>query len=155
MKDTFLFLGALAALFLVGCGSQADSGVYESRHVGEVSRTARGTILQTRSVRIEHGDQFGDNALGGTLGAITGGILGNQIGGGKGKALATVGGAVGGGILGAKLQKGGKPGTEYVVELDSGETVTVVQGVNPPLSSGQRVLVIYGQAGRSRIILEK
>lgn len=147
-----LGLTSTLLLALSGCGSEINSDTYEAGTAGQILKGYPGTVVSCRTVTVQHGDNFGDNALGGALGAVVGGVLGNQIGRGKGNTLATVGGAVGGGILGSKIQQGKKKATEYVVELDSGEEVVVVQGPKPEFHPGDRIRVVdAGGRGRSRI----
>jgi outer membrane lipoprotein SlyB len=43
-----------------------------------------------------------------------------------------------------------QPGMEYIVRLESGHLVTVVQGIEPALAVNQKVILVYGT--RSRLI---
>ena len=88
-------------------------------------------------------------------GAIAGGIGGSFLGGGnRASALGALGGAVIGGIAGLMAEEAATSGrgVELLIELDSGRTVAVVQGLDPSqpldLRAGDRVLVIYGKTTR-------
>ncbi|MDR1267118.1 MAG: hypothetical protein LBJ70_01905 [Holosporales bacterium] len=143
------FLG----LFLAGCARQISSNVYSERHVGEASFSYQGTIISVRKVLVGS-EKLEENVAGGAVGAVGGGLLGSQFGKGEGKTAMTALGVVGGAVGGAMAQKAlrEQEALEYVVKLTNGQIVTVVQGLEDPLPSGAPVLVIMGQAGRSRVV---
>ncbi|MGY3139502.1 outer membrane lipoprotein SlyB [Ewingella americana] len=95
---------ALAGVTLAGCVSDntASGDVYSSSQAKQVQQVSYGTILSTRAVQIQGGDD--SNIIGALGGAVLGGFLGNTIGGGAGKSLATAGGAVLGGVAGQGVQ---------------------------------------------------
>ncbi|MBP7509804.1 MAG: hypothetical protein KA807_18470, partial [Prolixibacteraceae bacterium] len=68
--------------------------------------------------------------------------------------VGAIGGAVIGGIIGSMAEEGAtrQQGMEYVIETDNGSLITVVQGIEPSLNVGDKVIVIYGQ--RSRVIAD-
>ena len=45
-----------------------------------------------------------------------------------------------------------QPAMEYIIRDDQGNLVTIVQGVEPVLTIGQRVFVQEGRSGRGRVI---
>jgi outer membrane lipoprotein SlyB len=128
-----------AALALAGC-AHPSSSTYDSGDVGRTIETAQGSVVSSRPVRIS-GDA---NAVG----PVAGGALGAA-----GSALAFQGSglvAVIGGVLGAGVgyltqkQLNNRDGIEYVLQMDDGRTVTLVQNRNsdePPLADGTPVLV--------------
>jgi outer membrane lipoprotein SlyB len=106
-----------------------------------------GTVVEVQQVSHK------DNHLGaGTaIGAVAGGVLGSTIGKGNGRTAATVGGAVAGGAIGHQVEKKNRDrdyAWRFVVDLDSGRRVTVVQRDNPDLRDGDRVRVHNGRIER-------
>ncbi len=77
-------------------------------------------------------------------GAI-GGILGSTIGGGTGSEIASIGGALLGGFLGnqAGNEVTKRNGVNLTIKMDSGNTISIVQQVNPKVifHAGERVQV--------------
>jgi outer membrane lipoprotein SlyB len=85
------------------------------------------------------------------IGAVAGGVLGSTIGKGNGRTAATVGGAVAGGAIGHQVEKRNRDhdyAWRFVVDLDSGRRVTIVQGDNPDIRDGDRVRVRNGRIVR-------
>jgi outer membrane lipoprotein SlyB len=130
---------AAAALLVAGC-AHPSSSTYDSGDVGRTIETAQGSVVSSRPVKIS-GDV---NAVG----PVAGGALGAA-----GSALAFEGSglvAVIGGVLGAGVgyltqqQLNNREGIEYVLQMDDGRTVTLVQNRTsdePPLPDGTPVLV--------------
>ncbi len=83
---------------LAGCVSSSglSGDVYSASEAKQVQSVTYGTIVHTRAVQIQSGDD--SNAIGAIGGAVLGGFLGNTIGGGTGRSLATAAGAVAGGV---------------------------------------------------------
>jgi outer membrane lipoprotein SlyB len=88
------------------------------------------------------------------LGAVGGGLAGSFVGKGTGNAAATLGGAALGGLAGTFAEKALKhqEGMEYAVKLTNGSMMSVVQGLENPMSPGTPVLVMVSQDGRSRVV---
>jgi outer membrane lipoprotein SlyB len=109
-----------------------------------------GTVQFVKNVQIE-GTKSGFGTVGG---GVAGGVAGSTIGGGKGSVLAALGGAalgaVGGTVAEEKLTK--KAGFEITVELDSGSTLAVVQEADVMFSVGERVRVLTGSDGTTRVV---
>lgn len=141
----------LGASLLAGCSKDYSGDTYESRSVGEVSRTDKGVVTSMRKIKIESEEGPGAGAL---LGGVGGALAGSMFGKGGGKVLGAAAGAVLGGVAGNAIQNRSKDGYEYAVKLDNGSTVTVTQGVDPKISVGQRVLVVNSNKGRSRVVPE-
>lgn len=147
----------IAVLALSGCARNISSDTYKASHVGESSFTYQGVVASARKIHVEEGEYLGENTTGIGLGAVGGGLIGNQMGKGSGNVAATVGGAVIGGLAGAFAEKALKSqdAMEYAVKLTNGSMMTVVQGLDNPLSPGQRVLVMVSQDGRSRVVADQ
>ncbi|MFN7662740.1 MAG: glycine zipper 2TM domain-containing protein [Alphaproteobacteria bacterium] len=141
-------------LLLTNCAKNISSSEYAEADVGSVKHTYKGVIISARPVKVQAGDSLEDNKTGLVGGGLAGGLLGSQIGQGRGQVVGLVLGAAAGAVGGSLLEKGLKSqeGIEYSVELNDGRILTLVQGKDNPLSIGQRVLVMVGSKGRSRII---
>ncbi|WP_068470609.1 hypothetical protein [Candidatus Protochlamydia phocaeensis] len=148
MKVLFL---AISALSLASCARQISSDVYASRQVGEASFTYTGVIKNVREVTVEQSEQLDSNQVGIASGGVAGGVLGNVLG--RGNLLPTAAGAAAGAVTGAFIEKKLKQQTalEYIVELNDGRLMTVVQGMDDCFGVEQPVYVIVSQSGRSRI----
>jgi outer membrane lipoprotein SlyB len=153
---TKIAFSSLAVLALSGCARNINPNVYSEKHVGEASMTYQGVITSARPVEIAGGEKLEENTAGIGIGALAGGVAGNQIGKGGGNLAATAGGAILGGVAGAFAQKAltEQSAMEYVVQLNNGSMMTVVQGPENQLSAGQRVLVMVSNDGRSRVVAD-
>ncbi len=151
---TVTLLGCAFASLFSSCGREISSNVYASNAVGEVSRTEPGVIINLRHVTVQDSEHLQDNALGIIGGGVAGAYLGNMVGKGRGNTLATAAGGLAGATAGAFAEKALKTqdGIEYVINLENGDSRTVVQGPQPAFTVGQRVWVIESNQGRSRII---
>lgn len=155
MQRLTLFVCLCSLLMVGGCARRISQNYYAAGSVGEASHTYRGYIVSVRKVEIGGGESFSDNKAGMAVGAIGGGLLGSQIGGGVkanivGGVLGAALGAAAGGFAEDALSS--QDGMEYSVQLDNGQLMTVVQGVDEVYPVGQRVLVIVSNEGRSRIV---
>ena len=145
---------AVASTALASCARQISPGVYTGAHVGEVRETYAGTLQSARVVTVQEGEMLEDNRTGGLLGGVAGGAAASRIGQGTGKAVAIAGGALAGATLGALAERSVKrqEAMEYIVRLDNGALLTVVQGLQPQIGVGQRVYVQESAGGRSRVL---
>ncbi len=145
---------AVASLALGACARQISPGVYTGDHVGEVRETYVGTLQSARVVLVQEDELLEDNRTGGLLGGVAGGAAASRIGQGTGKAVAIAGGALAGAALGAMAERSVKrqEAMEYIVRLDNGALLTVVQGLQPQIGVGQRVYVQESARGRSRVL---
>ena len=147
-----------ALAVVVGLGACAPSLPPDSvttRQVGEVSQVERGTVLQARAVTVERSEE--NLGIGTVAGAGIGGIAGSAIGGDvRFNAIGAIAGAVIGGLIGGAVEDevSSQTGIEYVVELDEGGIITVVQGDESPLSPGTRVLFIEDYSGGARVVAD-
>jgi outer membrane lipoprotein SlyB len=145
MKPILCLIGV--ALLLGACTRNISPDTYSVGSVGMATRTIRATIISVRDVKIE-GNRTG---IGAGAGATGGAVAGSAIGGNaRGNILGAIGGAVAGGIAGAAIEEGTtrQTGLEYVVETETDHLLTVVQGPEPRLSKGEKVLVMYGNPTR-------
>lgn len=146
---------SLSCLFLLtNCAKNLSSHEYSEDEAGSVKYTYRGVVLSVRNVKVQSGDSLEDNKAGLFGGGLAGGLLGAQLGKGRGEVVGAVLGAAAGAVGGSLLEKGLKSqeGIEYSVELTDGRIMTIVQGTDTHLSVGQRVLVMVGSKGRSRVV---
>jgi outer membrane lipoprotein SlyB len=143
----------VASLAVAGCARQTNPNVYSGASVGESIRTSSGVIESARFVEIQEYDRLQDNTTGGLIGGVAGGVVGSRFGGGWGKALAVGAGALVGATAGAAAERELKrqQAIEYVVRLDRGGYITVVQGTEPQLRPGTRVFVQEASRGRARV----
>lgn len=150
-----MLIVASIALFLSGCARNISPNTYSDLAVGESSRTFKGTIVSVRTVQVAP-EKLENNIAGTAIGGVAGGVLGNQFGGGTGNLAATAGGAILGALAGAYAEKELKTqdAFEYIVQLQNGEMRTVVQGMDARFNPGQRIFLIVGERGRSRIIAD-
>ncbi|TCV99755.1 outer membrane lipoprotein [Biostraticola tofi] len=137
-----LLIVSLAGLTLAGCASNSDlSGdVYSASEAKQVQTVNYGTIVSTRPVQIQGGEN--SNIIGTLGGAVLGGFLGNTVGGGSGRSLATAAGAIAGGAAGSGIEGAVNrtQGIELEIRKDDGNTIVVVQKQgNTRFSVGQRV----------------
>lgn len=133
---------ALAGVTLAGCvnDNTASGDVYSASQAKQIQQVSYGTILSTRAVQIQGGDE--SNIIGALGGAVLGGFLGNTVGAGTGRSLATAGGAVLGGVAGQGVQStlNRSSAVELQIRRDDGTTIQVVQKTGPTkFSVGQRV----------------
>ncbi len=131
----------LGVLFLGACANPGQS-VYSYKEVGKSTLVNFGTVVATREV-----DVRGKNTgIGAAVGAAGGGIGGNQVGQGAGQAAATIGGVVLGALIGAAIEQSlaNRKATEFLVTLETGSTITLVQDRNEgdaAIQPGDRVMV--------------
>jgi outer membrane lipoprotein SlyB len=145
------WLPLLPALgLLASCAQDSLSGnVYSRDEARNIQSVHPGRVVALRPVKIE-----GGSGTGALLGGVAGGLLGREIGGSRaGHTAGAIGGSLAGAAIGSQLEQGlsSRNGLEITVRLDKGDTVSVVQEINPkepwPFAVGDRVKVMY--SGRS------
>lgn len=131
-----LLLFMMSTVLITSCAREISSDVYSSRQVGKVSTTYAGTIKNVREVTVQQGEQLEDNGLGIAGGGIAGGVIGSAVG--RGNFAPTAAGAIVGAVAGSLVEKKLKQqqALEYVVELDQGGLLTVVQGTDQQFDVG-------------------
>ncbi|MCL2892205.1 MULTISPECIES: outer membrane lipoprotein [Brenneria] len=137
-----LLVVTLAGITLAGCAntSTLSGDVYSASEAKQVQTVTYGTIVSTRPIQIQAGED--SNIIGALGGAVLGGFLGNTVGGGSGRSLATAAGAVAGGVAGqsATGALNRTQGVELEIRKDDGSTIMVVQKQGDTrFSAGQRV----------------
>jgi outer membrane lipoprotein SlyB len=147
---------AAAALFLAisvaGCAGNSLSGsAYTRGQTQQVMTVKEGTIVSVRPIAIQ-----GTKSGAGTLaGGVLGGALGSGIGRGTGRLVGAVGGAIVGGLAGNATEEAvsKQNGIEITVDLDSGGTVAIVQGIDlgVAFAAGDRVRVLTAPDGSARV----
>jgi outer membrane lipoprotein SlyB len=139
---------AVAMGLLTSCVRQQISpNVYSARQVGEAAMTYSGSIVSVRPVSVQ---QQGSGA-GTVVGGVAGGALGAAIG--RGNLAPTALGAIIGAVAGTAIEHDAarQTGLEYVIQLDNGQLMTVVQGCDQIFQCGEPVYVIMSGCGRSRV----
>ncbi|GEM_PF-484712 len=148
MKKFFIcVISFLLFLSLSGCGENLSTNTYESSDVGVASKVKKGVIISRRPVDIDN-----STGVGGLAGAGAGAAAGSMIGGNTAvNIIGAIGGAVIGGVAGHAAEKGlsHHQGYEYIVQLDKGSPISVVQSAeDSTFEINQHVLVIYGKKTR-------
>ncbi|MCX7338523.1 MAG: hypothetical protein NTX76_04500 [Alphaproteobacteria bacterium] len=150
-------IAALAALSFLAtaCAPNLGGSDYNTADVGSISTTLRGTVLAAKPVNL-HGSDPSKLGAGAAIGGVSGALLGSTLGGGRGSLVTGVLGGLAAGAGGHFLEQKitSQEGTEYQVQLDRGDVITIAQGAEPKMSVGQRVLVIESRkaGSRSRIV---
>lgn len=142
----------ITGITLAGCSANPYGDAYSVADAQQIQTVEAGTIVKLVPVSLE-----GENAS--TIGTIAGGaigaILGSHVGGGSGSEIAAIGGGLLGGALGdeAGQAAGTRQGVNIVIQLDDGQTIAVVQQVNPRIlfQVGERV-DIYQLNGTARVV---
>ena len=137
----------VAALVLAGCAHPSGT-TYEAGDVGRTIETTQGSVVSSRTVKIAGESNAVGPVAGGALGAA-GSALAFQGSG----LVAVIGGVLGAGIgYLTQQQLNNREGIEYVLQMDDGRTVTLVQNRasdEAPLPDGTPVLVqVSGQYTR-------
>lgn len=151
-RNNVLFLALVLIAgsgLLASCASSRSGQVYSRDQARQEMRVNYGTVKEVRQVQIE-GAQSG---IGAVAGGVTGGVLGSMVGGGRGRVVGAVVGALGGAAGGHLAEEAitKRDGLEITVELDTGETVTVVQEADLQFFAGERVRLLRGYDGSSRV----
>lgn len=142
------------SLVLAGCNDDLDSDQYDSANIGEAQTVRYGVIAQVLPVTVQN---QGSSTIGMLGGAALGAVLGSTIGGGNtANAVGGIAGGLVGGTAGNAVGKsvGKQTGTQYIVKVDDGSTLSVVQGITPALTVGQRVMILTGSDARDRVIAD-
>lgn len=147
MHKMLLMAAAALIMPIAACTSDISSSHYSASSVGNAAQTMGGTVVSVRQVNVSSEDNNAGTLIGGALGGVGGSTIG---GGNTAHVLGAIGGAVLGGIAGNAAQRGlsSQQAYEYVVKLDNGNMVTVVQGTDILLNPGQRCFVSLGHPAR-------
>jgi outer membrane lipoprotein SlyB len=151
MKFIWGITAVLLMVVTAGCAPKSMSGdVYSRERAMKVQAIEYGQVVEVRQVLIE-GTKSGLGALGG--GAL-GGALGSGVGRGAGGTIAVVGGAIAGAVAGSAVEESAtkQTGVEITVRMDAGNTIALVQGLDPPVYPGDRVRIVHNPDGSARAI---
>lgn len=135
---------------LSGCASSLSGGAYSRDQARVAQEVEYGRVEAVRGVAIE-GTK---SNIGTGAGAIAGGVAGAGIGSGSTtRTIGALAGAIIGGMAGAAAEEGitRQDGLEITVRLDSGRTIAVVQAADVQFRPGDRVRVLYGRDGTTRV----
>jgi len=151
MKFYYGITAVLLTIVMAGCTPKSMSGdVYSRERAQKVQTVEYGEVVEVRQILIE-GTKSGLGAVGG--GAL-GGALGSGVGSGAGSTIAVVGGVIVGALAGGAAEEAATktPGVEVTVRMDAGNTIALVQGVDPPVRAGDRVRILRNPDGSARAI---
>ena len=152
MKSFWGITAVLLTITVAGCAPRSMSGdVYSRERAQRVQTIEYGEVIEVRQILIE-GTKSG---MGTMAGGVLGGALGSGIGRGAGSTIAVVGGAIIGWVAGSAVEEGAtrQPGVEVTVRMDTGKTIALVQGIDPPVYAGDRVRILRHPDGSARAIL--
>ncbi len=146
----FVVVGALA---LTGCAQRPSQNVYRYDEVGKSVAVSFGSIVTAREVSISGKNTGAGAVVGGAAGAIGGSRVGQGV---AGPALVGIGAALVGAAVGAAIEQAAsdRKGIEYVVVLESGVAMTIVQEMaegEAVLAPGARVIV-QNSGGYQRVL---
>lgn len=152
INSSRLFSGWLLGLTLglSGCLGNPTNMDPSTLHASEAQRPVtvqRGVVLSVEEVQVQ-----AEGTPGATLvGTIIGLGLGNEVGGGTGRRWAMGAGALLGGALGEKATQYHEKAFAYIVELQNGSSIQIVQQ-GPRISPNTPVFVKY--LSRTRGVLQ-
>lgn len=150
IRARFVIPGLMAlATVLSGCASSRSGEVYSRDQARRAQTVQLGTVESVKPVRIE-GTKSGLGTVGG---GVVGGVAGSTIGSGAGSTLAALGGAIVGAVAGTAGEEAvtRKNGLEITVKLDTGTMLVVVQEADVAYAPGDRVRVLTGPDGVTRV----
>jgi outer membrane lipoprotein SlyB len=119
----------LVGAALLAAQTPQTPSTFSNAETGRVMPVQSGTVAGVNAVTIRPGE----TRFGTITGAALGGILGSTIGRStRANVAGAVGGAAVGGAAGSAIQGSSRTrGVEITIDLDSGETVAVVQAGDP------------------------
>lgn len=146
----FVQTAAIAAMLVGGCAASSSSSSFPRYAARTIFDVYYGEVVSTRPVQIE-GQPSALGRLGGAAIGFAIGV-GNSPHAGPRRVRAAVG-SVAGSAAGEVVERRARTeaGLEVVIRLDHDETIAVVQDDDVELSAGQRVQVLMGRDGSSRV----
>ena len=151
MSTSRLFAAAVSAALLLGGCANSSALQDTTSQAQNTARVYYGEVLSVTPTRIR-GE---DNPLITAAGSLLGGIGGSNFGNGRGEAVSAILGAVVGGLGTELLTRGldSQRGYEIVVQLEgSRDAISVVQKDDIQFRPGQRVRVLQGANGITRVL---
>ena len=146
MSTSRLLAAAVSAALLLGGCANSSALQYTTSQAQNTARVYYGEVLSVTPTT---------NALLTTAGSLLGGIGGSNFGKGRGEAVSAILGAVVGGLGTQSLTRGldSQRGYEIVVQLEgSRDAISVVQKDDIQFQPGQRVRVLQGANGVTRVL---
>jgi outer membrane lipoprotein SlyB len=136
---------------VTACTPNISSDHYVVEEAGRSQQVVYGKIVKARPVEVAAHNDGNGTLVGTASGATVGSAIGDST---RANVLGALGGAVFGGVLGNQIGKraGTQTGIEYIVNLDNGKTISIVQGAKPPLQVGQRVMLMTGGNSKDRLV---
>ncbi|MCU0599246.1 MAG: hypothetical protein MUE70_08335 [Desulfobacterales bacterium] len=149
MRTSLFIIFLILAVFLSSCASSRSGEVYSRDQARQAQTVQLGIVEFVKNVQIE-GTQSG---VGTVAGGVAGGVAGSTIGHGAGSTLASVGGAIVGAVAGNVGEEAvtRRDGLEITVRLNNGNVIAVVQEADVLFVAGDRVRVLTGADGTTRI----
>lgn len=141
-------LTLVLCVLLAACGLDDTNTQYSRSEIGQPGSASLGRIISMNTVNIE-----GTNEMGGLAGAVAGGAAGSMLGGNTAiNIIGATAGAVAGAVIGSAAEKEITKGTaiEFLIQLSSGQVISVVQTNELNLRVGDEVVVV-NIGGKSRI----
>ena len=141
----------VCVVVLAGCATSSSGASFPSSATRQAFDVHYGEVVGTRVVEIE-GEATVVGRLGGAfIGRAIG--LGNSQGWSGERRIQGAVGAVGGTVAGEAIERGikSKDGIEIVVRLDGQDTIAVVQDSDIEFQTGDRVRVLFGNDGSTRV----
>ncbi len=141
----------LTATALLACNPPTSGNVVNASQAQRAQTVTFGTIVGSQPVTVQGGNTPA-SVVGTIGGGLAGGLLGREVGGGRGRDIATVVGATAGAAAGNRIAGAAttQQSTEWLVELDGGRTISVIQA-QPAFALGQRVQVVQS-GGVTRLV---
>lgn len=141
-------MACIAVLGMTACAPTNTNTSFSAGSIGSAASVSRGTIVSMRVVQIQGNSGIG---VGTAAGAVAGGVAGSFIGGDpRSNILAGLAGAVVGGIAGTAIERGVTQGqaVEFIINEDTGGTISVVQTNELNFVPGERVVIVRGDRTR-------
>ncbi len=137
------------AFFVIGCAESRSGKVYSRDEARKSLAVQYGMVLEIHAATIEGTKTAAGPLMGGAAGAA----VGSTVGSGSGKTVAAVLGGIAGSLGGAAIEEGvtRKNAFEITVRLDNGKTLIVVQEADVIFHVGDRIRVIKGPDGTTRV----
>lgn len=137
-----MILGLLATLS-AGCAREVAPGAIDSRRLDAVAATEAGVVREVRHLAVGGARPLPDYRTGRVLGAVAGVVAGSLFKDDRARTAAVALGGLFGSIAGAAAEREltRERAVEYVVALDDGRRLTVVQQAMPAAPVGTRVFV--------------
>ena len=151
MSVRFVFL-VFVLIALAGCATNSSSGSsfprYETRTAYDVKY---GEVIATRPIEIEGGVSY----IGVWGGSAVGRAIGRSLDNGNTGRIAGSLGGVAGAVAGEAIEKKltAEDGLEITVRLDNGHTIAASQELDVLFVPGDRVRVLFGLRGSTRITI--